>query len=718
VPLDTSDAITTTTQASPVVSYAMAHNRIPVVDEVAVLSQVDVSGAELHVEISDVSGVLTRPCCRVVDLAAGARTVVDDLSLQLDPSRMADVAERRPGRLTVRITADGVVLHESHEDVLVLPGRHWLATPAQLAYELLPAFVMPNDPAVMRLVAEAADLLKARSGSSAVQGYQSGAERVDAIVEAIYDAAQARQIRYAMPPASWGTVGQLIRTPHEVLDGRLGTCLDTVVVLAAALEQAGIRPLLWLVEGHAFLGYWRTEDALVNIAHTEVAHVVNLIDLGMVRLIETTMVTDGERARAYSETHRPPYSTYLTGDLERVEVVVDVFTARRCGVVPLPAVTRQPSGEVQVVEYVPAVHSSPPAPSGSSRRQQPSTRTVIPPRVSQWKNALLDLSLRNRLINFTDRSALAIAVPDDHLGVVEDLLHGSGALTLLPSDGVDHIAEARGVRFGRDLPPDQLADLLRTKRAVFCDVAGGSYASRMRSLAYKARTVVEETGANNLYLALGTLVWDWDGKPLRSPLVLVPVTLRSLSKQSSYRLALDESGTSTPNYCLLEKLGQLGIRIPGLADPTTDDAGIDLDAALQAVRVAVAEAGRPWRVEPTAHLGILQFAKFRLWKDLDDNWETLLANPLVNHLVHSPTEPFVDPVAQTNATDLDQLAGECPISADASQLQAVADAVQGRTYVLEGPPGTGKSQTITNLLARAVAEGRPRRTRCATSGPS
>lgn len=83
-------------------------------NEVVVTSAADLMGADLHVEISDVSGVLTRPCRRVVDLAADARTVVDDLSLQLDPSRMADVAERRPGRLTVRITADGVVLHESH----------------------------------------------------------------------------------------------------------------------------------------------------------------------------------------------------------------------------------------------------------------------------------------------------------------------------------------------------------------------------------------------------------------------------------------------------------------------------------------------------------------------------------------------------------------------------------------------------------------------------
>ncbi len=45
-----------------------------------------------------------------------------------------------------------------------------------------------------------------------------------------------------------------------------------------------------------------------------------------------------------------------------------------------------------------------------------------------------------------------------------------------------------------------------------------------------------------------------------------------------------------------------------------------------------------------------------------------------------------------------------PVPADSSQLDAVADAVGGRTFVLEGPPGTGKSQTITNLLAHAMAE--------------
>jgi hypothetical protein len=135
----------------------------------------------------------------------------------------------------------------------------------------------------------------------------------------------------------------------------------------------------------------------------------------------------------------------------------------------------------------------------------------------------------------------------------------------------------------------------------------------------------------------------------------------------------------------LEKLRQLhGLTVPGLAEPLTDGAGIDLDAALQAMRVAVAERGLPYRVEPTADLAVLAFAKFRLWKDLDEHWAALTDNPLVAHLVHSPTEPFADPAPAPDAPDLDELAAAVPVSADASQLTAVAAAAAGRTFVLAG----------------------------------
>ena len=694
----------------------MAHNRLPVVHSVTLTSTGGpVEGALLTLRVEDAEGTLSAPSEHLVDLVPAQETILAQLDVRLDPAAMLHVGERRPGRIVARVEVAGTVVGEAAVQVDVLAAHQWLREPPTLSMELLAAFVMPNSPAIAVLVGAAAELLEQRTGSPLIQGYQSGAERVDEIARAIYDAMAARRIRYSEPPASWADVGQKVRTPTEVLDGGVGTCLDTVLVMAAALEQAGVRPLLWMVQGHAFIGYWREERALDAIATLDVADVVNYVDLGLIRLVETTMVTVADAPAPFETTHRAPYLTYLTGDLDRVYGVVDVWTARRNGIVPLPAQTRTADGVVQVVEYRPAEHSTPATTRAPSPVQTAVAEKPVPPRVQQWKNALLDLSLRNRLINFTPRHSIALAVPEGRLGSLENALHDKRPVTLLPSDQLDDVHAARGVRAGRDLAPALLAELFEAKTALYTDVTSLAYQPRLRALAYKAGTIVEETGANNLYLALGALVWELEGRQLRSPLVLVPVRLVTHSRQQTYRLEPDESGTSTPNYCLLEKLRQVhqGMTVPGLAEPVLDESGIDLDAAFRAVRIAIAERSLPYRVEEGAALAILQFAKFRLWKDLDEHWEAMLANPLVRHLTHTPTDPFeVDPAQPAGpvdpagaAPDLDELAALCPVPADATQLDAVAAAVAGRTFVLEGPPGTGKSQTITNLVTRAVAAG-------------
>src|SRR4051794_8345430 len=693
----------------PVLSYALAHNGIAVVSQLVLTgSGAPIRSASVRVGVRDAQGPIGEPVELFADIDPGSTTVLTDVGLRLDPAAMLQVEERRPGWLSVSVEQDGEVLGSAKVPVQVLAAAQWLATPLELAMEMLAAHVLPNHPAVPALVAEAAELLREQTGSPSIEGYQSGPDRVDAIVAAICEAVQHRDVRYSEPPASWADLGQKVRTPGEVLDERVGTCLDLVVVLAAALEQAGIRPLLWLVEGHAFLGYWREELSAQSAAITDVASLVNLIDLGLIRLVETTLLTTRTAPAGFDELHRAPYAAWLTGDLDRVIGVTDVYRARSDGVLPLPARTRDADGTVRVFEYRPAVHSTPARPSTAGTTAEPgAAREAAPPRIAQWKNALLDLSLRNRLINYTPRAGIALTVPDAQLGALEDLVNGGTALTLLPNDQLAAVQRERGLRSARELPQDQLTDLLLDRRGLYVDVPEGSYLTRMRALAYKAKTVLEETGANNLYLALGSLAWELDGRPLRSPLILVPVVLKPVSRSGAYRLTVDESGTSTPNYCLLEKLRQLhGLAVPGLHEPTQDGAGIDLDAALQAMRIALAERGLPYRVEPTADLAILAFAKFRLWKDLDEHWDSLVENPLVAHLVHSPTDPFDDPVVADLSVDLDELAAAVPVSADASQLTAVAEAAAGRTFVLEGPPGTGKSQTITNLLARAVADGK------------
>lgn len=692
-------------------SYPMAHCRIPVIDHITIDGIAEeLRGAVLHVDVVSASGSHGGPRELHVDVAATKPTILRDMNLALDPASMLTVEDQRPGIIRAILRdSNGQLVAEASKDVNILAANQWKATPLQLGLEMLAAHVQPNASAITALLPEVSDRLNAATGRSAIDGYQSeNPDRVDAIAQAVYDAMRARDIRYAEPPASWGLDGQKIRTPAEVLEGRLGTCLDTAVTMAAALEQAGVNTTLWVLKGHALLGYWRVDAALPTISTTEVIDVANLVDLGHLRLIETTMLTGGDQSAPFADAVHAPRTAHLGDDLSNILGITDIRQARISRIHPLPSRAISPDGNVIVTEYNPAPEPvvTPYQRSGSATVNQ-SPKDSVPPRVAKWKNALLDLSLRNRLIHYTERAGYRLEVPGPALSQFEDAVNDGVRITLLASDAVKEIDVARGIRYGRDLPERERELLLTDKRSVYVDITDAAYKTRLRSIAYKAKTITEETGSNNLYLTFGMLNWRLDDRELRSPLVLVPVTISTANRGERYTLVLDEAGISTPNYCLIEKLRvTFGLEIPELSNPAQDASGIDLAATLDAVRHAIAKVGLHFRVEDTVHLAILQFAKFPLWKDLDDSWKTLANNSLVSHLISSPFQPFIDPVDNTGDVHLDQLGDEVPVPADSSQLQAIAEAAAGRTFVLEGPPGTGKSQTITNLLAHAMAAGR------------
>lgn len=694
---------------TPVVSYAMAHNRISPIQSIEITNlSAACQGAELTVEVADSQGVLSRPWTRLLDLAAESSVVLADLPLALAPEAMQSVEEGRPGVIRMTVVHNGAVLGGREFDVQVLAGSQWLAQPPGLAVELLAAHVMPNAPQITALMPRVAELVGRSTGRSVLDGYQSeDPERVDALVAAGFDALHERGIYYAEPPASWADIGQKVRTPAEVLEGRLGTCLDTCVVMAAVLEQIGIHPQIWIFEGHAVLGYWRSRSEAGSVTY-DPTELMNLVDLGDLKIIETTLIPDPQ---ATFDLALEAGWRKVHDNLSEALRVLDVLAARQSRILPLPAITRR-GDAVEIVEYRPAEHSVAPFERNQPRSQVSATVArpggpSMPPRVQQWKNALLDLGLRNRLINFTPRSAAHLHVDPDFLHALEDDLNDHRFITLRPADDVPEALKAQFGRTAADLPAQLLGEFYRSQRAAFTDIASATYLSRLRSLAYKARTIQEETGANNLYLAFGNLVWELDGRQLRSPLVLIPVTLKAGRGRGLYQITGDEAGESTPNYCLLERLRQdFGLNVPGLENPVQDASGIDLQAAFGALRQALAAKSLPFRVEETADIAVLQFAKYRLWRDIDEDWERLLAAPLVRHLALSPTEEFIDPVAPVRDHQLDELATMCPIPADGSQLTAIAEALAGRTFVLEGPPGTGKSQTIANLLANSIAAGK------------
>jgi hypothetical protein len=698
----------------PVISYAMAHNRLDVVSEIRLTGAGSpLRGARLTVGVSCADGPVGEPREYFVDLAARAETVVPRLDISVDPAAMLGIEEARPAEIVVTVHHDGEVVGRGSAQVLLLAAHQWVAVPTQMALEMLAAHVQPNHPAVAALVGEAGALLGEATGSGSFVGYDQGPERVDATVDALAQAMRDRRIRYSLPPASWFDQGQTVRTPDEVLDGRIGTCLDTAVTLAAAMESVGIRPLLVVVTGHAFVGYWREENALATPATTSGSALPDLVRTDYVAVLETTMLTEDHLDEPMRRIRMHAVEEHLTGDLHEVVGITDVHQARRSRILPLPARSRREDGTILVTEYQ-AAHSRPaayiPSPRDGSRDGTPAED--VPARVQRWKNALLDLSLRNRLINFSDRARFPLHVAEEGLAEFEDVLNSGKPIDLLAADALPEVLKQRGMQRGRDVPADDRIALFRARRQLYTDATEDASPRLLRSLAHKARTVIDETGANNLYVAIGSLVWRIGDRTVRSPLILVPVTLKPKGRTGGYQIVLDDAGASTPNYCLLEKLrAEHGLRIPALADPVFDGSGIDVDAVLRETRLSVLASGLDAHVDTSVDLALLQFAKFRLWKDLDENWEALAANELVRHLIESPTEPFRDPAAHAadaaeGDPDLDALLTELPVSADASQAAAVAAAAAGRTFVLEGPPGTGKSQTITNLVAKSVRDGK------------
>lgn len=711
------DEVRVTVVLDAAMNYALAHNGISPLKSIQIENGSAEPLRDLNIEIKltgPTPGRIAEPLrSRLPDVEEGERIELPGhgASWAFNTAAFAQLDEAI-GALVVVHVFNATRSVQMSGRMRLLARDEWWALSIE---ESLAAFVTPRARAVQDLISDASDLLGQRSGDPSVQGYQGGTDRAMAIAEAIYDAMQARKIRYINPPASFEGTGQKVRPAHEVLVDRWGTCLDLATTYAAALEHAGLRPVLVLCDGHAFAGHLLEEQQLPELVVRDRRVILNYIETGLLVPVETTALCARERtlsfAQAIQETREAGRWTH---DLSSVRCLIDVTAAHRA-VRPLPAVTVEAG--VRIVELDPPASAGAMAsalmrqPSGDgvqSARNEPLPRgggapqRQYPPRVERWRSSLLDLSFRNPLLNMkTGRTALELHVPQGALPRLEDLLFDGHPMTLVPHDQLAEIHHQRGARTAQDLDVTTLTAMMADEHILFSACTEAAYSTRLRGIQRRARTVVEETGANNLFLTLGMLEWEDAKRQAKAPLFLLPVTLKA-QRGRSFSIQIDDGGYPQPNQCLLEKLriGH-GLSIPDFSTPRTDDSGIDLARSLQAIRLALLDAQLPFTVEESAHLTLVQFSTLQLWQDLTENWEHFLENPVVRHLVETPTDSFTEEDAELEPDA--EAKSFCPIPTDGTQLKAVSLAAAGRSFVIEGPPGTGKSQTITNLIANAVA---------------
>ena len=127
--------------STPVLSYALAHNRIPVVSRLALTADGPVRGATVRLSVRDAEGPIAQAVELLVDLDEGRTMVLTDVGLVMDPAAMLHVEEQRPGVLEVEVETDGELVGSTLRPVQVLAANQWLATPVPLALEMLAAHV-------------------------------------------------------------------------------------------------------------------------------------------------------------------------------------------------------------------------------------------------------------------------------------------------------------------------------------------------------------------------------------------------------------------------------------------------------------------------------------------------------------------------------------------------------------------------------------------------
>jgi len=356
--------------------------------------------------------------------------------------------------------------------------------------------------------------------------------------------------------------------------------------------------------------------------------------------------------------------------------------------------------------------------------KEPDT-TLLKATLESIRARLIDQSRRNRLLNYKE-SARDIAIinemPDQvfwHL--VTESKHfvfdpqPEGEETQIGLLEIDKPSQRRlpesvkhEVPVDRRYTDDRLQTLFNDK----------DLERRLRKLYTEHRTIIEETGANSLHLAIGYLRWhenDEDATLFLSPLILLPVRLEKERGFGTavYKLVFGDEALDT-NYSLYERLKHdFDITLPLLNDEQTPE------EYLRQIEEAITRFKRDgWEVVREMSLGLFRFYKQVMWHDLDPSYwpkDLLLKNPTLNRalLGSRSGEPPPGQLTHIYEEDTPNKVGDLPRltllrDADSSQYAALIDAIkttEGSSLVIEGPPGTGKSQTITNLIGVALEKG-------------
>lgn len=283
------------------VNYSLLHNARPFLEKLTLSKLVEhaLDEVSVFVDLNVGDGSLPFRYTELL-LQESRRTLLDQVRVPLTAPLLRSLRERVQSTLYVKVTWDGRTAHESTHSVTLLPVDEWFDDTKENPW--LPSFVLPRDPAVAGIISVARRHLVTLldDPTAGFDGYQSldntlddPSEFVDLQVQAIWAAlTMDYKLLYINPPPAYSSRNQRLRTPSEVVASNSGTCVDLALLLAACLEYVDIHPVIVLLSGHAFVGYWRSDEGHEDFRRVSRVPSSLGIDLGPLTKASTISLVD------------------------------------------------------------------------------------------------------------------------------------------------------------------------------------------------------------------------------------------------------------------------------------------------------------------------------------------------------------------------------------------------------------------------------------------
>ena len=307
------------------------------------------------------------------------------------------------------------------------------------------------------------------------------------------------------------------------------------------------------------------------------------------------------------------------------------------------------------------------------------TEEILNKKIEYWKGKLLDISLKNKLINFREKSSVVPIILKEEINVVYDTI----------------VNKNKKIYLGVNSEKSNIYNVNLTEKEA---------KSRLYNIYLASKESLAEQSINTLYITLGFLEYEDKETEIKvkAPLILIPIKMEKKKEFEKERLP----------YVIYFLEDDIQIN-PALRQKLIYQNNLDIGEDFENVNEFFDKLQKEvekynWKVTKNEfYLGIFSFQKLSMYQDLNRNKELIINHPIVRAIAG---EKYIyDTTKIIYGKELDKINMKenlFVLDADSSQKEAIIAAKNGLSFVLQGPPGTGKSQTIANIIAQQLAEGK------------